>query len=179
MSVRKKVGLLRALELSFVLVVTLSMLLYGIGKWVQFSDPASIQKQVAELTGMELMWAFYGYSKTYALLLGVAEMTGAILFLIRPTRILGGLLLSGILLNVIVQDIIYEVNIGALRAAILYQGMVFFVLWLHRQPLRDSLQALLLPAGTAAQSRQQRIVGLLLAVAAAALWKVIEYYFTH
>lgn len=175
----KKAAILRILETSFVLVVTLSMAIYGLGKWVQFTAPATVDKSVSELTGMELMWAFYGYSKTYALLLGVAEITGALLFLIRPTRILGGLLLSGILLNVIVQDIIYEVNVGALRAAILYQSMVFFVLWLHRKPLRDSLQALLLPAGTAAENRQQRLVGILLAVAAAVLWKVIEYYFTH
>ena len=42
------------------------MFIYGGGKLIQFDGAAKIDKTVLELTGMELMWAFYGYSKSFA-----------------------------------------------------------------------------------------------------------------
>lgn len=54
------------LEMALVFSVSLSMLLYGIGKPLQFSNPTITQKPISALTGMELMWAFYGYTKVCA-----------------------------------------------------------------------------------------------------------------
>ena len=127
---------LQAVELSFVVVVVATaMYAYGFGKYVQFSDPATSTGTIAGATGMELMWAFYGYSKPYALLLGVSEVIGGILLLVRRTRVIGGLLLAGILGNVIAQDVFFEVSYGVLRAAVLYQVLVLGVLWFHRATL--------------------------------------------
>lgn len=39
-------------EWAFVLVVSSAMLIYGLGKYVQFSSPGLIDKPVSELTGM-------------------------------------------------------------------------------------------------------------------------------
>ena len=55
--------------------------------------------------------------------------------LIKRTRILGCLFVSTILVNVILQDIFYSVNIGALRVAILYQVFIVLILWFNKEKL--------------------------------------------
>jgi hypothetical protein len=175
----KKEEILKILELSFVWVVCLAMFIYGIGKYLQFDNPELIPKTVAEMTGMELMWSFYGYSKGYAILLGIAEITGGILFLIYRTRVLGGLLLTVILSNVIIQDIIYEVNRGALIAAIIYQAMIIAVLWMNQQALKAGIKAMLLDKKPASAAPLKKWLLLLMALAFAFIWKWIEYRLTH
>lgn len=175
----KRTEVLQVLELSFVLVVTLAMLVYGLAKYVQFDNPSLITKSVSEMTGMELMWSFYGYSKTYAILLGIAEITGGILFLVKRTRILGGVLLTGILMNVIVQDIVYGVNQGALIAAIIYQIMVFSVLWMYKKQLIDGIKAIMVKKRDIQYATNKRLLLIGLAFIVALIWKFIEFKLTH
>ena len=120
-------------ELSVAITVAASMLLYGIGKPTQFSNSIILQKTVINLTGMELMWAFYGYSKAYAIIIGIFEIAGGVLLLINKTRIAGAIILTTILLNVILQDIFYGVNQGALKAAIIYQALLLIIFYLKRK----------------------------------------------
>jgi heme/copper-type cytochrome/quinol oxidase subunit 2 len=49
-------------------IIVLAMFIYGGAKIIQFDGAAEIDKTVSELTGMELMWAFYGYSKSFAIM---------------------------------------------------------------------------------------------------------------
>ncbi|MDG2147503.1 MAG: hypothetical protein P8K14_04720 [Flavobacteriaceae bacterium] len=51
-------------------IVVIAMFIYGGGKLIQFDGAAEIDKTVSEMTGMELMWAFYSYSKSFAITLG-------------------------------------------------------------------------------------------------------------
>ena len=67
-------------------IVVLAMFIYGISKLIQFDGATEIDKTFSELTGMELMWAFYGYSKSFAITLGILEMIGGILILIKKTN---------------------------------------------------------------------------------------------
>ncbi len=166
------------IELSFVLIVTSAMYIYGLGKYIQFDNQALVTKGVSELTGMELMWVFYGYSKSYAVVLGILEVVGGTLLLIRKTRILGGLLLTGILMNVIVQDIFYEVNVGALKAAIIYQIMILGILWLNRTTLLQGIKAMLLQSKSTLK-RKRKLVIICCAILLAILLKVIEFQITH
>ena len=82
-------------------IVVMAMFIYGGGKLIQFGDLAIIDKTVSEMNGMELMWAFYGYSKSFAITLGVFELIGGLLILINRTRIIGCLFTSTILVNII------------------------------------------------------------------------------
>ena len=41
-------------------IVVIAMLIYGGGKLIQFDGAVEIDKTISEMTGMELMWAFYG-----------------------------------------------------------------------------------------------------------------------
>ena len=88
-------------------IVVLAMFIYGGGKLIQFDGATEIDKTVSELTGMELMWAFYSYSKSFAITLGILEIIGGILILTKKTRIIGCLFTSTILVNIIFQDIYF------------------------------------------------------------------------
>ena len=56
-------------------IVVMAMFIYGGGKLIQFDGVAESNKTVSEMTGMELMWTFYGYSKSYAITLGVFQLS--------------------------------------------------------------------------------------------------------
>mgnify|MGYP000259428262 CR=1 FL=1 len=115
------------LENAITWIVVFAMFIYGGGKFFQFYEAVEIDKTVSQMTGMELMWVFYGYSKSFAITLGVIEVTGGILILIRKTRLLGCLFTSTVLVNVIIQDIYFGVHLGALKAAILYQLILLII----------------------------------------------------
>ncbi len=72
------------------------MMMYGVGKIVQFPATVGITKKVSELSGQELMWAFYGYSKSFPTILGILETLGGVLLLFRKTRLLSIILLTPI-----------------------------------------------------------------------------------
>lgn len=73
-------------------IVVLAMFAYGVGKFVQFDGSPEIATNVSEMKGMELMWAFYGHSKSFALTLGIFEITGGLLILIREQELLDAFL---------------------------------------------------------------------------------------
>ena len=136
-----KEKLLEILEWSMVIFVALNLCAYGFGKVVQFGELTDSKTIISELKPMQLMWAFYGHSKTYAIVLGVFEVLGSVLFILPKTRILGGFLLSGILINVILQDYFYEVHIGALISAIFYQLLICIVLFLNKKNIIDGIKS--------------------------------------
>lgn len=158
-------------------IVVLAMFIYGLGKLYQFDDAIGIDKTVSELTGMELMWAFYGYSKPFALTLGVFEVTGGILILIKRTRIIGCLFTSAILVNIIFQDIYFGVHLGALKAAILYQILILIILWLNKEKLIRSIKALL-ELNKNEQPRISRFIKRLIAFGIFVGLRIVEYYIT-
>jgi hypothetical protein len=165
-------------EMALVMSVAFSMLLYGIGKPLQFSNSSISQKPISALTGMELMWAFYGYSKVYPIIIGVFEIVGALLLLFRKTRLIGGLVITSILFNVILQDIFFGVNEGALKAALLYQAMVFIIFWLNRKVISEILQFYFNQYNAFPKVGNKWVV-LLLAGLGAAILKIAEAFLTH
>jgi len=171
---------IRILEWASAWVVALSMFVYGFAKPIQFSDPSTITTPVNELTGMELMWAFYGYSAPFHYLLGVLEVTGGVLLLIPRTRVLGALLLTAMLINIIAQDIFFGVLEGALRAAIVYQLLTLFILWIHREAVADGFRRFVLPReDSPSRSWGQRLLIAAAVVATAIVLKALEMAFTH
>ncbi|UAM98181.1 hypothetical protein K8354_18200 [Polaribacter litorisediminis] len=158
-------------------IVVLAMLIYGLGKVAQFEDAVDVNKTVAEMTGMELMWAFYSYSKSFVITLGIMEVTGGILILIKKTRLIGCLLTTAILVNVILQDIFYGVHLGALKAAILYQFLILVILWIHKDKMIASIKALV-NFEKVQQTKAKYFVKLLIAFGVFVVLRILEYYFT-
>ncbi|MDE3743265.1 hypothetical protein [Maribacter polysaccharolyticus] len=158
-------------------IVVLAMFIYGGAKLIQFDGAAEIDKTVSELTGMELMWAFYGYSKSFAMTLGIFEIIGGILILIKKTRIIGCLFTSTILVNVIFQDIYFGVNLGALKAAILYQILILIILWLNKEKLIRGIKVLL-ESNKIEQPKMKLFIKLLSAFGIFIGLRILEYYIT-
>ena len=165
------------LENSISWIVVLAMFIYGGGKLIQFDGAIEIDKTVSELTGMELMWAFYSYSKSFAMTLGIIEIIGGILILIKKTRIIGCLLTSTILVNVIFQDIYFGVHLGALKAAILYQILILIILWLNKEKLIRGIK-ILLESNKIEQPKMKLFIKLLIAFGVFLILRILEYYLT-
>jgi hypothetical protein len=164
-------------ENAFAYIVVMAMFAYGIGKIIQFDDDNLNTKTVGEMTGMELMWAFYGYSKPFALTLGFFEVTGGILMFFKKTRILGCLFISTILINVILQDIFYGVNVGALRAAIIYQVLIFCIFWFNKEKLIKSLK-ILTQVEVVTASQRQNIIKIAFTIVLFLILRIIEFFVT-
>lgn len=165
------------LENAFSYVVVLAMLAYGVGKWVQFNGAAEIDLKISEMTGMQLMWAFYGYSRPFGLILGVLEITGGVLMLFRRTRLLGCFFVSTILVNVILQDIFYDVNVGALRAAILYQSLILIILFMNKDILIE-IGKKLIEVKMNIGSWKSKFYVFLCSVVLFVILRILEYYVT-
>lgn len=123
------------------------------------------------------MWTFYGYSKSFALTIGLIEIIGGILILVRKTRIIGCLFVSTILLNIILQDIIFEIPMGALKAAIFYQLLILIILWLNRENLIKAIK-ILLDTNKIKHTKFKFFVKLLIAFVIFAGLRMLEYYLT-
>lgn len=121
-------------------VVVLAMYIYGFLKLRQFKGAAETDVLVKDMTGLELMWAFYAFSKPFIITLGALEVIGGTLLLFKRTRVLGCLFVSTILINIILQDYFYE--IPALRAALWYQFLILIILWLNKARLIKAFKAL-------------------------------------
>ncbi|WP_026449437.1 hypothetical protein [Aequorivita capsosiphonis] len=158
-------------------LVVFAMFVYGGTKLLQFESAIEIDKTVSEMTGMELMWAFYGYSKLFAITLGIFEIIGGLFILIKKTRIIGCLFTSTILVNIIFQDIYFGVHLGALRAALLYQILILIILWLNKEKLRRSIK-MLLKSKKIEQPKLKLFLKLFIAFILFVGLRIAEYYFT-
>ncbi len=174
----KEADFLWIIETAFTWLVVFALLVYGFGKIVQFQNIDTANELVSELTGMELMWAFYAYSQPYVWILGFFEIFGGILLFFRRTRLLGCLFATTIFINVILQDVFYEVNIGALRACLIYQVCLLMIMWLNRNQLLDGLKALLIKPRPKNMSLKQ-LSTWILAFLLFAVLRYLEYVITH
>ena len=89
-------------ETALTWLVVFMMSIYGVMKVLQFKGAVNIDKTIPQLTAMEIMWAFYGYSFPFALTIGVFEILGATLLFFKKTRLIGCFFLSTILINIII-----------------------------------------------------------------------------
>lgn len=145
----KKEILWNALEWALRINVFIKLFVYGTGKILggQFYTPENMPEQVAQTTlanasGYDLAWTFFGHSYGYILFIGVSQLLGATLFLLPRTKLIGGLLLLPILMNIIVVDSLFGVAYGALFSACFYLGSVLFVLLRGRNQLLRALEQL-------------------------------------
>lgn len=137
MSLKEKIQY--TIKWTIIFIVSISMIVYGVTKPIQFSDFSnSTNVNVSE--GHKIMWNFYSYSLTYPLIIGFFEILGGISLLSNRSRIFGCILLTIILSNIIIQDYIYE--IVALKSAIFYQILVVIILFFDKEKLKRVIKLL-------------------------------------
>ena len=102
-----------------------TMVIYGAAKVMQFGEaPLSQMLQpIGSLTPMGVLWLFMGTSKGYTLFAGACEMIGGLLMLSPRTTTLGALVCTGVMSNVWLMNIFYDVPVKVLSFHLLLMSL--------------------------------------------------------
>ena len=113
--------------------------MYGMSKLMhlQFSlGPKLAGRPIGSLTGYELTWYYYGYSRIYACILGTTQLLGATLLLFRKTAFLGGAMMMPVMANILLINIFIMVNdYGPEFMATIILFSLLTILWYGRARL--------------------------------------------
>lgn len=152
------------------------LLLYGFAKinGAQFTVlDSELDKPLREVSGFWLTWYYFGFSRVYGAFLALVQIGGAIALLVRRTALIGALVLCPVIGNIILIDVFYGIDCGALIAALVIATCLFRILFEHR----ERLSRLLLPSEPARNSR--RIVAAVVSTAMALGAFSFTYYVAH
>ncbi len=99
------------------------MLSYGAAKVVptQFGTlgPSRLVTPIGEVTPMGLLWTFMAASPFYTIFGGLAELLGGILLVFRRTTLLGALVTAGVMTQVVMLNLCYDVPVKLLSSQLL------------------------------------------------------------
>jgi uncharacterized membrane protein YphA (DoxX/SURF4 family) len=87
------------------------LLTYGLSKLagVQFKLPPEIaMRPVGSLSGYQLTWYYYSYSRTYASILGLTQLAGAAMLLFPKTALLGAAVMTPIMANIVMIQPVFS-----------------------------------------------------------------------
>jgi len=73
--------------------------------------PSDLVQPIGESSPMKLLWTFMGASIPYVIFTGAAEMLGGLLLVARRTTLLGALVCIGVLSNVVLLNLSYDVPV--------------------------------------------------------------------
>lgn len=140
----KKYINIEVFELSIRIWAASYIFIYGISKPFQFQGAKSIEVLIDSATKPEMMWAFFGTTKEYPIIIGILELLGAILFVWPKSKLIGAFILIPILFNIVLLNYLYEIDKGALFNAILYLLICLFVVIRHRNIIKLAIRDLLI-----------------------------------
>lgn len=87
--------------------------MYGMSKLLhlQFNLQSELaQRPIGSLTGYQLTWYYYGYSRIYASILGLTQVAGATLLLFRKSTLLAALMMIPVMGNILLINMFILVN---------------------------------------------------------------------
>jgi hypothetical protein len=97
---------------------------------LQFRTPLSIADlPMSQLDGETLTWYYFGHSYVFGCIIGLIQITGAFLLFFRRTRFAAVLLLFPVMLNILLVNVFYQMNAGALLQSILLTLGLIYVLF--------------------------------------------------
>jgi hypothetical protein len=104
-----------------------TMINYGVDKVIelQFSSPTPdrLVETYGESSPMGLLWTFMGFSALYCFFGGAAEMLGGLLLTLRRTTLLGALVCAGVLANVVMLNLSFDVPVKLFSSHLLAQAL--------------------------------------------------------
>lgn len=92
---------------------------------------------MGQVSGFWLTWYYFGYSKFYGNLIALAQILGGVLLMFRRTTLLGCCLLIPIIANIILVDVFYAVDLGALLVAVFIEVALLVILKPYASELYD------------------------------------------
>jgi hypothetical protein len=130
-----------AVDLSLRLVFALLLMNYGVAKLLgnQFNTSgATLDMPLRDLSGFQLAWRFFGYSRTYEVFVAAAEIAAAVLVLVPRTALLGGLIGFAVMANVAVVDYSFGI-LSPLPLAVTLLLAALLIIAVRAQNLRPML----------------------------------------
>lgn len=107
--------LFRGLNIFIRYYLAFQMVTYGFAKlfYLQFTyiDIDKLDQPLGDFSPMGLLWTFMGYSKGYTMFTGALELLGGLLLLHRRTTTLGAIIVFGIMANVFMLNMFYDVPV--------------------------------------------------------------------
>ncbi|MFT3793184.1 hypothetical protein [Flavobacterium sp.] len=96
---------------------------------LQFYAPDGLlDKTISSLSGEMFTIAYFSYSYTFGLIIAAMQIVGSLLLLFRKARLLGIFVLFPVVSNIILIDVFYEVETGALiQAMVILAGLVYLM----------------------------------------------------
>lgn len=91
------------------------------------SQPSVFDKPLSALSGFELTWYYFGYSKWYGNAIAVAQLISALLLFFRKTARIGVILFLTFIVNILLMDFAFDIQ-GAKGMATVLTLMAVFVL---------------------------------------------------
>ena len=116
------------------------ILFYGFAKLngSQFTIlDSELDKPMGEVSGFWLTWYYFGYSSVYGNLIALAQILGGVLLMFQKTALLGSLLLLPIVTNIILVDILFAIDLGALIVAFIIEAALAIILMSHKDELYE------------------------------------------
>ena len=165
-------------------VTAFLILVYGFAKLngAQFTILTSeLDKPMGQVSGFWLTWYYFGYSPIYGNFIGLVQILGGILLMFRKTTLLGSCILFPVITNIILIDIFYRIDVGALFVALIIAAALIIILSFHRVELIEifwSKQNSVFPSERSAKSRvygKYVVRALLIAIPAVFTYWVANY----
>jgi hypothetical protein len=104
-----------------------AMFVYGMAKVfnTQFPLPglSGLNVTYAESSPMGLLWRFMGFSLEYTMFAGALELLAGVLLLFRRTTLLGALLTSAVMTNVVMLNFCYDVPVKLGSSQLLFSSI--------------------------------------------------------
>ena len=98
---------------------------------------SELDKPMGQVSGFWLTWYYFGYSKFYGNLIALAQIVGGVFLMFPRTTLLGSCLLLPIIANIILVDIFYAIDPGALLVAIFILVGLLIILKPHAKELHE------------------------------------------
>jgi hypothetical protein len=97
-------------------------------------------RPIGSLTGYELTWYYYGYSYTYAFILGLAQVLGASLLLFQRTALAGAALILPVIGNIVMINMfILRNDYGPYVISVFILISMLLILWHSRDEMLSAL----------------------------------------
>jgi uncharacterized membrane protein YphA (DoxX/SURF4 family) len=103
------------------------MFAYGFAKvfYLQFREPnlERLFQTYGNSSPMRLMWTFMGASHTYTVFAGASEVLAGLLLIFRKTRTFGGLVTVGVMFNVFMMNMSYDIPVKIFSFQLMAMGL--------------------------------------------------------
>jgi hypothetical protein len=93
-----------------------------------FGPVYSADYNVSDYNGFMLTWYYFGYSRTYGLIIAACQILAGVLIIFRKTERIGIVLLLSFMVNIVLINIFYQIGPGAMQMSITLTVLGVFLL---------------------------------------------------